>query len=71
MGTPAQEPRFSAGSLAPTGTESGPAAEFGGDAACWLDRVCPGCGGLAEGESSDRCTRCGHDVPRWDVPAGG
>ncbi len=70
MGTPEQEPTYSAGLPAPTGTESRPAAEFGGHAACWLDRVCPGCGGLAEGAPSARCIRCGHDLPRRDVPAG-
>jgi len=70
MGTPEQEPTSSAGCPAPTGTESRPAAEFGGDAACWLDRVCPGCGGLAEGEPSVRCIRCGHDLPGQDVPVG-
>ena len=70
MGTPEQEPTSSAGFPAPTGTESRPAAAFGGDAACWLDRVCPGCGGLAAGEPSARCTQCGHDLPGQDVPAG-
>ncbi len=70
MGRPEQEPFPSAGFPPPTGTESRPAAEFGGDAACWLDRVCPGCGGLAEGAPSARCIRCGHDLPRRDVPAG-
>ena len=70
MGTPEQEPTSSAGLPAPIGTQSGPAAELGGDAACWLDRVCPACGGLAEGEPSADCIRCGHILPGQVAPAG-
>lgn len=29
----------------------------GGDAACWLDRVCPECGAFQE--SAGACWRCG------------
>ena len=39
-------------------------AEEGGDAACWLDRVCPDCGAFVEGAS---CWRCGRSaVPATD-----
>ncbi len=69
MGTPEQKRTSSAGLPAPTATQSGPAAELGGDAACWLDRVCPTCGALAEGEPSAHCPRCGHHLPGQDVPA--
>jgi len=31
----------------------------GGDAVCWLDRVCPECGALNEGSPLDPCWRCG------------
>ncbi|GAA2242730.1 hypothetical protein GCM10010430_25410 [Kitasatospora cystarginea] len=31
----------------------------GGDPACWLDRVCPACGRLAEGAAPAFCSRCG------------
>jgi rubrerythrin len=34
----------------------------GGDAACWLSRVCPVCGRLAEGELADACPACGADL---------
>lgn len=33
----------------------------GGDPACWLDRVCPECGRLAEGPG-ESCEQCGHDL---------
>lgn len=66
MGTPEQEPTSSAGLPAPIGTQCRPT----GDAACWLNRVCPACGGLAEGEPSADCIRCGHILPGQDAPAG-
>jgi rubrerythrin len=31
----------------------------GGDAVCWLNRVCPGCGRLDDGPPPDRCPACG------------
>ena len=42
-----------------TGGEGSPGedvGEQGGDAACWLDRVCPDCGAFVEGPT---CWRCG------------
>ncbi|MGY1747058.1 hypothetical protein [Blastococcus sp. SYSU D00695] len=36
----------------------------GGDPVCWLDRVCPACGRLAEGEPRpQRCPECGEPLP--------
>ena len=35
----------------------------GGEAACWLDRVCEGCGALPDGEPGARCERCGAERP--------
>ncbi|MFT7841208.1 hypothetical protein Q5530_34170 [Saccharothrix sp. BKS2] len=31
----------------------------GGDPVCWLSRVCPECGLLADGEPPEVCPRCG------------
>ncbi|MFD7504165.1 hypothetical protein [Streptomyces sp. NPDC059850] len=36
-----------------------PAEPGGGDAACWLDRVCPACGALQDAAPYARCHRCG------------
>jgi len=33
--------------------------EQGGDAACWLGRVCDTCGALIEGSRGVPCWRCG------------
>ncbi|WP_346621058.1 hypothetical protein [Blastococcus montanus] len=35
----------------------------GGDPACWLRRVCPECGGLADEDPPARCPRCGAELP--------
>ncbi|MGZ4607726.1 MAG: hypothetical protein ACXVXV_16470 [Blastococcus sp.] len=35
----------------------------GGDPACWLHRVCPECGRLADEEPPTRCPACGAAVP--------
>ncbi len=35
----------------------------GGDPACWLHRVCPACGRLADEEPPTRCTGCGGELP--------
>ncbi|HEU0205165.1 MAG TPA: hypothetical protein VFQ74_00530 [Pseudolysinimonas sp.] len=32
--------------------------EYGGDAACWLGRVCDHCGALIEGSRGVPCWRC-------------
>jgi ABC-type ATPase with predicted acetyltransferase domain len=34
-------------------------ASTGGDAACWLPRVCKECGALVEAELPAECWRCG------------
>lgn len=34
------------------------AADQGGDAACWLDRVCPECGRIPDSEPGDVCPFC-------------
>ena len=31
----------------------------GGDPACWLHRVCPACGRLADEDPPTRCPSCG------------
>ena len=33
--------------------------EAGGDPACWLRRVCPACGRLADEDPPTRCPACG------------
>lgn len=33
--------------------------EFGGDPACWLNRVCDACGRFVENEFADDCPYCG------------
>ncbi|WP_166486429.1 hypothetical protein [Blastococcus saxobsidens] len=38
-------------------------ADDGGDPACWLHRVCPACGGLADEDPPTRCPRCGAELP--------
>jgi predicted amidophosphoribosyltransferase len=35
----------------------------GGDPACWLHRVCPECGRLAEEDPPTRCPACGAELP--------
>jgi rubrerythrin len=35
----------------------------GGDPACWLRRVCPACGRMADEDPPTRCPACGADVP--------
>lgn len=37
--------------------------EGGGDTACWLERVCDTCGGLADGPPAPVCERCGTSRP--------
>jgi hypothetical protein len=36
-----------------------PAEDEGGDPACWLHRVCPACGRLADEDPPTRCANCG------------
>ena len=35
--------------------------ENGGDAACWLGRVCPDCGALNDAPGPEACWRCGRE----------
>jgi rubrerythrin len=35
----------------------------GGDPACWLRRVCPACGRLADEDPPTRCPACGAELP--------
>jgi rubrerythrin len=37
--------------------------EEGGDPACWVRRVCPACGRLADEDPPTRCPACGADLP--------
>lgn len=44
-------------------TESSPLPDDeGGDPACWLHRVCPACGRLADEDRPTRCPACGADL---------
>lgn len=40
---------------------SGPVHVEGGEAACWLDRVCPDCGAIGE-HPGGTCWRCGRPL---------
>ena len=44
-------------------TTSDPADDEGGDPACWLRRVCPACGRLADEDPPTRCPACGAELP--------
>ncbi|WP_204263637.1 hypothetical protein [Geodermatophilus normandii] len=37
--------------------------DAGGDPACWLARVCPACGRLADEDPPTRCAACGEELP--------
>ncbi|MFI7675000.1 hypothetical protein [Actinophytocola sp. NPDC049390] len=37
--------------------------EEGGESVCWLNRVCPECGALADDEPPTPCPRCGETIP--------
>jgi uncharacterized protein YeaO (DUF488 family) len=39
------------------------ASERGGDPACWLHRVCPRCGEMAESDPPTTCPRCHTEIP--------
>ncbi|MEU5272391.1 hypothetical protein AB0G77_28400 [Streptomyces hygroscopicus] len=36
-----------------------PAEPEGGEAACWLEKVCAECGAIQDTAPFDRCARCG------------
>jgi len=38
--------------------------DAGGDPACWLPRVCPACGRLADEDPPTRCPACGELIER-------
>ncbi|WP_371793312.1 hypothetical protein OG285_34695 [Streptomyces sp. NBC_01471] len=42
---------------------SAPAEHGGGEAACLLQLVCPGCGHLAQESGARFCSRCGEELP--------
>ncbi|MBB4906982.1 hypothetical protein [Actinophytocola algeriensis] len=35
----------------------------GGESVCWLARVCPECGALADEDPPTTCPRCGEPMP--------
>ncbi|NAZ86961.1 hypothetical protein [Kineococcus indalonis] len=43
----------------PGGDTGGDTGGEGGEAVCWLERVCPGCGALREGREDAPCAACG------------
>ena len=43
-------------------------AADGGDPACWLRRVCPACGRLADEDPPTRCPSCGAELPGDELP---
>lgn len=49
----------------PSGLEhaAGPDADCGGDAPCWLNRVCPECGSIAGQEPPATCPQCHAAIP--------
>lgn len=51
-----------------TGEPSGAAGQADpedrpGDPACWLRRVCPACGGVADADPPTVCPQCHADMP--------
>ena len=44
------------------GEETRPPGDEGGDAACWLQRVCPECGRMAEEDPPTTCAACGAEL---------
>jgi rubrerythrin len=39
-----------------------PEDDVGGDPACWVRRVCPACGRLADEDPPTRCPSCGEQI---------
>jgi ribosomal protein S27AE len=48
-----------ASATTPEPAATGTAGPEGGESVCWLERVCPECGRLADTAPPVRCTRCG------------
>jgi predicted amidophosphoribosyltransferase len=46
-----------------TGRAEHPDATWGGDPACWLERVCEECGAFREDVAAPVCARCGTPFP--------
>jgi hypothetical protein len=42
----------------------GPEPDSPGDPACWLKRVCPACGTLADTDPATTCAQCHAAIPR-------
>jgi uncharacterized protein YeaO (DUF488 family) len=43
--------------------DTGPGGDRGGDAPCWMNRVCPECGSIAEREPPVSCAQCYAAIP--------
>jgi uncharacterized protein YeaO (DUF488 family) len=43
--------------------DTDPGGKRGGDAPCWLNRVCPECGSIADEEPPARCPNCHAAIP--------
>lgn len=43
-----------------------PVREEGGDPACWLHRVCPACGRIADEDPPTPCPGCGELIESTD-----
>lgn len=51
-------------STEPTPARRDEPEDVGGDPACWLPRVCPACGRLADEDPPTRCPGCGELIER-------
>ena len=47
----------------PPRTGTGQDEDVPGDPACWLHRVCPACGTIAETDPPATCAQCGAEIP--------
>lgn len=43
--------------------DAGPGGERGGDAPCWMNRVCPECGSIADQDPPATCPNCHAAIP--------
>jgi rubrerythrin len=62
--TSEREPR---GQQQASATDEGWEDDLPGDPACWLKRVCPACGTLADADPPTTCPRCNAAIPAADV----
>lgn len=58
------EPEAPGGALAPAPHAAPDSTPEGGESVCWLDRVCPECGRLADTAPPTVCARCGSPLDR-------